>query len=280
MRYILMLLIGCMLAGCTPQKQPTENQSNKVLSDQKSAEVLQAEVLGKAIFEQDTVAAKATDALLAETKTVTSQDISGWIVVSSAQGYLVRFILEKDTELKPVYDVRINSTGKGTVSSNDLKPLSSEEEAMFLARQSALKVPRLDCSDRYNTVVLKEPDSNDWLVYVLAATTKDEIVVGGHSRVRVSADGRSIVSVTPLSKSCLTMTKPKSEKSMNPFGLSVTHIVGDTPSEIHVYLNYLHRYDLYVGTSKGMWLVKNGKISFLGNLRSTALPETPSSIAR
>ena len=140
---------------------------------------------------------------------------------------------------------------------------------MFRARQIALQAPRLDCSDRYNTIVLENPDSNDWLVYVLAATVKDEIVVGGHTKVEVSADGRIIVSVTPLSKSCLTMPKPKLEKSKEPIGIAVSHIVGDTPSEIHVYLNYLYTYEMYVGTSKGVWSVKNGRISFLREIQKT-----------
>jgi hypothetical protein len=266
----LLIIFAIALAGCNSEKTPGRMSSLKAgpLSYEESAEIMRVEAIGKAIFQKDIIASKATDILLSKRVDVGPHTVKGWIVTSDDKGYLVRFINEINKELRPVFDVRLSNEGQETFHDKDLPPLSDEQKAMFLARQNALKSAPLYCSDRYNTVVLRNPDSDGWIVYVLAATTDSNIVVvGGHSCVSVSQNGRKAISVTPLSKSCLAVDKSKKPKqapsTVFPFALVVSHLISDTPSEIHVYLNYLHGDDIYVVTKTRFWKISEGKISIL-----------------
>jgi hypothetical protein len=263
MKHLALLLLPVLLAAGCKEYYKSINIESTGLSDVESTEVMRAERLGEALYVQDTVAAKATKFLLREAGLPEPGEMNGWIVVAEGNGYLTRFIKEDGENLDVVYDVRINMEGDGKVSRSNLRPLSGTEAAMFRARQNAMRAAPKECSENYNTVTLEDPDSDGWLVYVLAATMEDVIVVGGHSRVKVTADGRKIVSVTRLSKSCLVLEKPNPSKATEPTAFYVSHPAGNIPSEIHVYLNYLHGYEVFVVTARGKWLVMNGKISVL-----------------
>ena len=58
-------------------------------------------------------------------------------------------------------------------------------------------------NSRYDYVVLSDPDGKRLLVYALAATPKsDQVVMAGHFRVTVSADGTKAERIDALSKPC------------------------------------------------------------------------------
>jgi hypothetical protein len=126
-----------------------------------------------------------------------------------------------------------------------------------------MRVAPKDCARAYNTAVMEDIDSSGWLVYVLAASNRNEIVVGGHTRVKVSPDGNNVLAVTPLYKSCLGLPIPANVKNPSEEAFSVDYPIADVPSEIHVYLNRLHGFTVYVTTAKGLWQVKNGRISII-----------------
>jgi len=262
-RFVILLLI-LLFVACEPPvpKDKIGHFNLGPLSQEESIEIAKAETIGKEIFQNDHAAARATDVLLSQSVDFSSQPIKGWIVVSDNEGYLVRFINETQHGIEPAFDVKIDYRDKGKLQEKPLGPLSNEQKAMFLARQNALKSAPSLCSDKYNTVVLPDPDSDGWLIYVLAATEEpDKIMVGGHSRVKVSNDGKKVISVNELSKSCLSMNKPKFHEGKEPTAFIVTHLISETPVETHVYLNYLHGYDMYVATRTRNWYISNGKIS-------------------
>jgi len=70
-----------------------------------------------------------------------------------------------------------------------------------------------------------------------------------------------VKSVTPLSKTELEL----SAQSVNgtPAALTVTHLVTDYPLETHVFASMSSRLPLYVGTSRGTWLVDYDSIQLL-----------------
>ena len=84
--------------------------------------------------------------------------------------------------------------------------MTAEERARFAARSTALLGITEACSQRYNTVVLRDPAGGEgWLVYALAATTEPGLImVGGHYRFTISADGEEILRGERLSDSCLS----------------------------------------------------------------------------
>jgi len=183
--------------GCQKTYVTTEAQKAK-LSDAELREVFKAECLGEELYLQDTVAAKASRMLLQTVGPIKPGELSGWIVVKDGAKNLTRFIRQTGENINVIYDVRIDVKGDAEVTKDNLSPLSKTEIAMFLARRNAMRAAPKDCARAYNTAVIEDIDSNSWLVYILAATKENVIVVGGHSRVKVSPDGNNVLAVTPL----------------------------------------------------------------------------------
>lgn len=101
---------------------------------------------------------------------------------------------------------------------------------------------------------------------MLAATTDPQVVqVGGHTKVSVSKTSHSVTDVTPLSKSCLVLSKTSEDmpEGASVEMLTVSHIVSDYPVEIHSYLSLLHEIPFAVMTERGIWLVKDGDIQLM-----------------
>jgi hypothetical protein len=117
---------------------------------------------------------------------------------------------------------------------------------------------------RYDYVVLNDPNGKRFLVYAIGTTGKrDEVVLGGHLRVTVSADGTRAERVDPLSQT-LMIDSPRT--SGLPAGFQVTalyfnQIVSIRPVETFVYLANLAKKNIYVGTPDGkMWVVGKGRM--------------------
>jgi len=266
MRYIIIFAMAIVfVCGC--QRKYVAVEAEKAgLSDAETREVMKAERLGEELYLQDVIAAKTTDALMRTVGPIKPGALNGWIVVKDGGGNLTRFIKGTGEDVNVVYDVRIDVKGSTEVAKDNLRPLSATETAMFFARRNALRAAPKDCAKIFNTAVMEDIDSSGWLVYILAAMAEDAVMVGGHSRIKVSADGKTVLAVTPLYESCLALPKPATEK---PQALSVEYLLENVPSEIHVYLNRLHGYPVYVSTAKNIWLVKNGKISLIKSTEKT-----------
>lgn len=263
MRYLTLFAIALVFAsGCQKAHVAAEAKKAK-LSDAESREVFKAEQLGEELYLQDVVAAKASHMLLQTVGPIKPGELSGWIVIKDGAKTMTRFIRQTGEDINVIYDVRIDVKGDAEVIKDNLRPLSKTEIAMFRARQNAMRAAPKDCARAYNTAVMEDIDSSGWLVYILAAAKENVIVVGGHSLVKVSADGNNILTVTPLYKSCLTVPIPADSNNAKQEALYVSYQVADVPSEIHVYLNRLYGYPVYVDTARGNWLVKDGRILLL-----------------
>jgi hypothetical protein len=114
------------------------------------------------------------------------------------------------------------------------------------------------CTRTYNTVVLSDVRGGQvvWLVYLLAASQDaDDVVLGGHYRVTVNANGTEILKSEPLSKSCIVGKRDKGAA-----GLMVTHVLDPEPIETHVFASLAYGVPIYVATEKGSYAVENGRI--------------------
>jgi hypothetical protein len=133
------------------------------------------------------------------------------------------------------------------------------------AQQTAIVVLRGRLFNlRYDYVVISDPDGKGFLVYALGKTGKPgEAVLGGHSRVTVSADGSKAERVDPLSQtmmvdSDLTSGLPPGSK---PLGMYFNQIVSNKPVETLNYTSHVANKPIYVGTPDGkVWLVQNGRM--------------------
>lgn len=142
------------------------------------------------------------------------------------------------------------------------KSLSEVENGALEATKASLK-GRIDKT--YKFIVLHDPTKSGYLVYALA-TSKDpnDIVLGIHYRVTVSADASRVERVDPLSRSALVLNHRDSQlpKGYHPVGFYAIHLVSRTPVETHVCATLLHSTKLVIMTmDRTSWAIENGKIS-------------------
>jgi hypothetical protein len=221
----------------------------------------QTEAKGYDLYIHDFMAAAATNIVSAER--LQNSDARGWIVVKDGDNWKVRFVGGCDESVCSSFDVAFNLEEKSSRLTEFEVPeiIPDEQLAQWKARQLAMSSEIQRCSETYNTVVLEGEDGTEpvWVVYLLAATRDPDIVVlGGHHRITVSADGTRIIRSEPLTKSCLQLAK-------NPDGsaLMVTNAISQEPLETHVFSSLLYRIPLHVSTDLGVFAVEGNQIRLL-----------------
>lgn len=268
-RLLVASALSALLQGCAASSPPAAAPRPPLqLPDDLATAVHDAERLGRAIFEQDLAAARASDAVVAAMGDERDERIRGWISRQRGERWSVQFFAPRGDGFEVLWEATVASFGAG-IDVEKLEPpraLDAEGSRMARARTTAIAQPFRACSERYNTVVLPASviGGHGFLVYLLAATTTEgEWMVGGHQRFLVSEDGSAVVRHQPLSRGCLAL--PASPSARPRAGAWVTHIVSDAPAETHVFLSLLHQTPLFVGTRRGVWRVAGEKITFEGS---------------
>lgn len=246
------ILLAALLTGACASKQVAGP-----LGDSTEQSLRNAEAIGLALFHLDELSARGTDVLLAAVKEP-DKPVQGYLALG--QENRVDFLASNGNEVVRFYSVDF-STEPATLTTDSEDIIGGEEAAMFKALLRARDLAAVPCERPYNTAVLRAPNGTDWLVYFLAATTDpNEVMIGGHVRVRVDSTGSQLEAVQPLSKSCLTLQKQSGPEGSETVGMVVTHS-GPLPTEVHVFVSLLDQIDLYVLTEQGKkWAVEQGRI--------------------
>ncbi|HST90841.1 MAG TPA: hypothetical protein VLJ13_01430 [Brevundimonas sp.] len=218
--------------------------------------------MGQAIFEQDRAAWVATDALLGQFGGSPPDGLRGWIVVKEPGGQRVRFVRLDGEILKAGWDVPVRNGRAGRVETVSDGTLTEVEAAQFRARTTAAQnIGRLRCSRQLNAVVLDDPESDGWLVWLLTSTSDANIIpVGGHYRFRISADGATVLQRDMLTNSCLNMPRAQAGPQGTPVGMVVSQIVSSGPVETHVFLSLQNRTPIYVSAGDNLFEVNGARI--------------------
>jgi hypothetical protein len=135
----------------------------------------------------------------------------------------------------------------------------ASDAARKRARETAAAALRGKLFDtRYDYVVLSDPDGKRLLVYALAAAKyTDQLVLAGHFRVTISADGTKAERVDALSKS-LAHSGPVETDAV---ALWLIQLVSNKPVETLIYTANLAKKPIYVRTPDGKtWVVGEGKM--------------------
>jgi hypothetical protein len=135
----------------------------------------------------------------------------------------------------------------------------ASDAARKRARETAVAALQGQLFDtRYDYVVLSDPDGKRLLVYALAAAKyADQVVMAGHFRVTVSADGTKAERVDALSKSLAHSGAIKTDT----VALFLIQIVSNKPVETLIYTANLAKKPIYVRTPDGKtWVVGEGKM--------------------
>lgn len=241
------------------------------------------EKLGHDMYVQDQAAWHATDALfvLHPQAELRKENVGGWIVEDLPDGTRVRFIRQADSGPEAAYDVSYRpgadyAKDKPQISEPSDQHLSDMEKAQFYARTLAIKSITQRCGDNYNTIVLKDPEGEGWLAWALAATFNPQgVIVGGHRRLTVSADGTQVLRTDALSRSCLILDKAPSKEGDKMVALMSVQLVSEVPVETFVFLSLQHRLPFIVVTpDRTEWAIEGEHIRKLGTLPDKA-PKTP-----
>jgi hypothetical protein len=273
-----LLLCVTLLTGCasTPKKVAGVPPSGADVSADMLAEIDRAVCIGSEIYAQDSVSALATDLMLANVKDPRGQGLRGWIAVRESSaviasgGWLVYFY-DSGHPPKLRYLARIN-TARHEAS---FEPLSPPEEptpkllAAIRARQTAIDALGMP-EGPINPVVLPADfvGQRGFLVYLLLGTTEPKLAVfGKHHRVIVSEDGMRVEQMTALTKTNIAVPYGKDVKAgETPASLMITHLLSETPTEIHVFVGLQHRLPVYVATpSRRIFAVEGTRVRFVPN---------------
>ena len=251
----------CWIAGCGGHvaKEEPSVASSEIPGIQR------AEDLGRQIYVQDLYAAQATGLLLAHGVDAVEVGALGWITESRPDGAVVTFVTGDPQQWRSACVVTFVDNEDPNIILVD-KDLTETQSAMFNARQLALDSIEKSCSDAYNTVVLPRDGESGWLAYALAATSDPNLIlVGGHYRATVSADGRIVLDRRGFTMDCMVLKKPEdAAPDVDIAAYTLGHVLDNTPTEIHVFLNLLYGKPLYVVTAdRRFWYVEGGKIRLL-----------------
>jgi hypothetical protein len=234
-------------------------------------QVRQSIELGRELYFQDGASAAGTDALLESLGSLEGKGIAGYLTIREGDdngkplpSWLVQFFT-RESDPRIAYQVHVPMKRGEKPRVEVLAPPAQphpEILKLFRARQAALKAAQ-PLAQPVNPVVLPASviGRKGVLVELLAGTNKpDTVVFGRHYRVIVTADGRRVEEVMPLSKGILELTKEPGVAA-----LTVSHIVTAYPLETHVFASMLHHMPIYVGTERGVWVVNADSIILLSN---------------
>lgn len=218
--------------------------------------------LGREIYFQDQAAWVATDALRAALTDEDVATIRGWVVLGDGANRTVRFLKADGDGVVPGWDIAVTNGVASAPAAPAELTLTGESLARFNARQTAaLNIGSLRCG-QYNSVVARDPDSDGWLVWLLAGSPAQGVIpVGGHYRFHLSADGQTVTRRDQLSNGCLNMNaNPPPGPQGQPAAIVVSQIVSQGPVETHVFLSLQYRKQIYVATADKLFAVRDDRI--------------------
>lgn len=234
------------------------------------------ERLGRDMYEQDRRASIAAD-LVRDNFDPAEEQLVGYITSGELPALKVRFVRAGVDGYEAAIDADFDDLLLPALTRVDDPRLTPAEQAQIAARLAAAKDSATRCDGRYNTLAFADPEGAGWLVYALAATSvPDTMMVGGHVRYSVSADGQSIDTIEPLATSCATAPLADLERAAETDGiegLALRTSLAAMPLETHVFLSLTHDLPLFVvGTDLKMWKVEKGQMKVVREKPGAAVP--------
>ena len=201
------------------------------------------EMLGQAMYAQDQLAWVATDVVIAERGEAgaRAEGMRGWISVEEDDQNIVRFVRLGDDGPEALYDVVFVEGAEPQLYPPATPVLTEEELAQYNARRLALENVDVRCSERYNNIALRDPESGSWLAWALAATTEPDVVItSGHYRFTISDHGLTIERSDRLFRDCPIFVSSLNAEGEESAATGINQVISTTPLETHVFtsLNY------------------------------------------
>ena len=222
---------------------------------------------GKLIYAYDQAASVATDELQLKNPTAADHYRGGWVVEDRGRTLHVVFYdistgeprayFTADVDVGKVVSSHIlTAADDGRLPPLDLRMINAVLIAVRLGQRPCGAAP-------FNTVALPPETPNGAIVVYLLTpqTTAGEYPAGGHYEVDVAADG-SVLASRSFTRGCITLGGKPPTADSRPAAMFLTHLLDPTPTEIHVYLSFLSREPIFVGTQnpQRVWEVAGADI--------------------
>jgi len=224
------------------------------------------ERLGNQLYRQDAISARASEIVLQTQPVARSLKARGWITELHKDGDMVYFIAETASGPCLSYTVAFHGSAKPKVEDRRGQPVPPDIAERDKARETAAAALKGKLFNvPYDFEVLDDPDGRGFLVYALGATTKPgDVVLAGHFRVTVSAEGEKAERVDALSETLMIVNKNEnhSPRGYHDVAVYFNQIVSNKPVETFIYVGKLLQKDVFVGTpDRKMWVIHNGKMT-------------------
>lgn len=262
MSWIVRFLSGLVLSLAFASGAPAQSSADQ-------AALKRAAARGELIYAYDQAAWVTTDVMLKELPDPGKAGIRGWVILPKGEGLTAIYYGEKDGAPVAVFsgDVR----GRKVVASKvfgpeDDRTLSAEAIALVTATRAIAITDQRPCTrGAFNSVTLPaESPGGPTLVYLLTPQVEAGIYpFGGHFLFEVGPDGKAS-SVRGFTRSCLNLSAVD-QGGRSVAGLFITHLLDQTPTEIHVWLSLWTGKTVYVGTTapQRVWSVDGTKITLV-----------------
>lgn len=278
--------VGRPKAVSTPVPLSAEAAPEKSLQLIREFDLATLGRIGREIYRHDQIAWHGTDAVFEQVgqAKMTEERCCGWVVDTSGDEPLLRFVRKTGEGEEAAYDVRFPKDGKPVVSTPENRALTEHQKASRRAFSVATmgfaekRMPICRCRGSYNFVVLDDPTGPGFLVYLLRPKDEDAVIpVGGHYRISVSADGRTVMQIDRLWRTCMTLDKRDGlPAGAEMVAASMSHVVSPSPLETHVFLSLQEKLPFYVITNDGRtWRVADGAIELADMEKDPAAKAKP-----
>lgn len=229
------------------------------------AAVERASARGWDLYEHDQAAWHGTDAMLEDIADPRGEGLSGWITERTPEGVQVLFLKPEGDRVTAVYRA-LYRDGQIRERGHISQPLTEAQTRINRARLVATSAPLPQhCAQTYNSVTLPRselgPDGADVDVYLMPAlAAMNEAPFGGHFRLAVDTNAGIVRETQRFTNSCITM-----QFEGDTVGLMITQILGDTPTEVHVFLSLTVNKMISVVSNSGLWNVEGRDIRYISD---------------
>ena len=248
-----------------------QDEQADVIADGFAQQNASAEALGNRMHAFDQAAWHATDALAASIELSSVKQPRGYVVLPREGDTMLDtvFVVEREGALREFarFTVDGSTVVAGGLIEGDLPQLSDKAERMLNARGPAIEAMGEAgyglCSESSPNTLTLPPDKDGTIAFFLLTSTLDAryYPIGGHYRADIAADGQ-VANTRRYMNTCLDMPVQLPPSGGSVGRPAVSYLLGDSPSEIHVFASHQFPNGLFVITSSNnkLWLIENGKI--------------------
>ncbi|MGH8109428.1 MAG: hypothetical protein ACREO1_12040 [Arenimonas sp.] len=202
------------------------------------------------------------------------ENISEWLTFENETTITTRYYTTKDGVTYRLAEADLDLKSEKAVNPKAYSPqvpATAEEIVLLNARKAAFALKMTRCTLPFDAVTLPFEDAGtktrEIHVYLISPWTTKYAPLGGHHFIRVSGDGKKVLSQSSQTLACVNTDADEMKKD-EMSGLMISHLSSNAPTPIHVFLSGLYGQPIFViTTTNGIsWTVLGDRISVLDRM--------------